>query len=93
MKWIVISLMLIDAVLTYVAVRHFGVREIVLLFVNQTPSLILPFAFVKVLSVLYLVKFMKKYRWVEYVLHIAIFTHAVAVINNTYWLLLYLLLR
>ncbi|MFZ8810773.1 MAG: hypothetical protein ACO2PN_22020 [Pyrobaculum sp.] len=93
MKWIAISLILIDAVLTYVAVGHLGAREIVLLFVNQTPSLIWPFAFAKVLSVLYLTKFMKKYRWVEYVLHTAIFTHAVAVINNTYWFLLYLLLR
>jgi len=80
-------LILLDAALTYTAVSHLGAREVVLLFVNQNPLLMWPFAFVKVLAVLHLAKFMKKYAWVEYVLHVTIFIHAVAVVNNTYWFL------
>ncbi len=88
MKWVLISLILTDATLTYAAVGHLGAREFVLTFVNQAPILMWPVALAKVLIVLYFVKMMRKYRWIEYVLHLAIFTHAVAVINNTYWLLL-----
>ena len=87
MKWAAISLILLDAALTYVGVTYLGAREVVLLFVNQAPLLMWPFAFVKVLGVLYLAKNAKKRAWVEYILHLNIFTHAVAVANNMYWIL------
>ncbi len=87
MKRLLTSLILIDAAQTYIAVGHLGAREFMLWFVNQEPLLIWLVAFVKVLAVLYLVKYMNRYRWIEYVLHAAIFTHAVIIISNTYWLL------
>ncbi len=88
MKRLVIFLILLDAALTYVAVGHLGARELVLTFVNQVPSLIWLVALAKVLAVLYLVENMKKYAWIEYILHLVVFIHSVVVINNTYWLLL-----
>jgi len=39
------------------------------------------------LGVLYLVEKAKKYVWIKYGLLIIIFTHAMAVVNNIYWLL------
>jgi hypothetical protein len=86
-KWAAISLILLDAALTYVTVGHLGAYEVVLVFVNQTPSLMWLVAFVKVLGVLYLVERMKKYAWIKYGLLLIIFTHATAVVNNVYWLL------
>ncbi len=63
-----------------------GAHEVVLTFVNQIPELIWPFALFKILAALYLVKKMKKYAWVRYLLYLLIFIHAVAVINNAYLL-------
>ena len=60
MKWVLISLILLDAALTYVAVGHLGARELVLVFVNQAPLLMWLVALVKVFIVLYFVKIMKK---------------------------------
>jgi len=87
MKWVAISLIMLDAALTYVAVGHLDAYEAVLLFVNQAPSLMWLVAFAKVLGVLYLTKKMKKYAWIKYGLLFIISTHAVAVVNNVYWLL------
>lgn len=87
MKWVSISLILLDAVLTYVAVGHLGAYEAMLIFVNQIPPLMWLVAIVKVLGVLYLAEKTKKYAWIKYGLLIIIFTHAVAVVNNIYWLL------
>ncbi len=87
MKWVAISLILLDAALTYTAVGHLGAYEAVLVFVNQFPSSMWLVALGKVLGVLYLVKRMKKYAWIKYGLLLIIFTHAVAVVNNVYWLL------
>ncbi len=92
MKWVVISLVLLDAALTYVAVGHLGAYEAVLLFVNQIPALMWAVALVKVLGVLYLVEKAKKYAWIKYGLLVIIFTHVIAVVNNIYWLLWRLLL-
>jgi hypothetical protein len=86
-KWVLISLILLDAALTYVAVGHLGAYETVLVFVNQIPPLIWLVALVKMLGVLYLVEKTKKYAWIKYGLLIIIFTHAMAVVNNIYWLL------
>jgi len=86
-KWVSISLILLDAVLTYVAVGHLGAYEAMLIFVNQIPPLMWLVAIVKVLGVLYLAEKTKKYAWIKYGLLIIIFTHAVAVVNNIYWLL------
>jgi hypothetical protein len=87
MKWVLISLILLDAALTYVAVGHLGAYEVVLVFVNQVPALMWVVALVKVLGVLYLVEKAKKYAWIKYGLFIIIITHAMAVVNNIYWLL------
>jgi len=87
MRQVLIMLIMLDAVLTYIGAAYFGAHEAVLTFVNQVPELVWPFAFVKILAVLYLVEKTKKYAWVKYLLHIAAFIHAVAVINNAYLLL------
>jgi len=86
-KWVLISLILLDAALTYVAVSHLGAYEAVLVFVNQIPPLMWLVAIVKVLGILYLVEKAKKYAWIKYCLLIIIFTHTMAVVNNIYWLL------
>jgi len=86
-KWVLISLILLDAALTYVAVGHLGAYETVSVFVNQILPLMWLVAIVKVLGVLCLVEKAKKHAWIKYGLLIAIFTHAMAVVNNIYWLL------
>lgn len=87
MRLVLIMLIMLDAALTYIGVAYFGAYEVVLVFVNQFPKLVWPFAFVKILAVLYLVKKMKKYAWIRYLLYFATFIHVVAVVNNTYLLL------
>jgi len=91
MRLAAVVLILLDAALTCVGVGYLGAREVVLAFVNQNPALMWPVAFAKVLAVLYLAEKAEKYAWVEYILHLNIFTHAVAVVNNMYWILLRLL--
>jgi hypothetical protein len=86
-KWATISLILLDAALTYVAVGHLGAHEAVLVFVNHIPLSMWLVALGKVLGVLYLVEKMRKYAWVKYGLLLIIFTHAAAVVNNIYWLI------
>jgi len=87
MRLVLIMLIMLDAALTYIGVAYFGAYEVVLVFVNQIPELMWPFAFVKILAVLYLVKKMKKHAWVRYLLYFAMFIHVVAVVNNAYLLL------
>jgi len=50
-KWIAISLILLDVALTYVAVSCFGAHEVVLMFVNQVPPLMWLVAFLKIFDV------------------------------------------
>jgi len=92
MKWIAISLILLDAVLTYVAVGYLGAHEVVLVFVNQIPPLMWLVAFLKISGVMYLIEKMKKYAWIRYGLLLIIFMHSLAVVNNVYWLIWRLML-
>jgi hypothetical protein len=87
MRLALITLIMLDAVLTYIGVAYFGAHEVVLTFVNQAPALMWLLAFAKILATLYLCKKAEKYAWVRHLLYLLIFIHAVAVINNTYWLL------
>jgi hypothetical protein len=87
MKRLLITLIVLDAALTHIAVGHLGAREVVLLFVNHAPASMWLVALAKVAGVLYLFKKMKKYAWVKYGLYLIMLTHAAAVTNNIYWLL------
>ena len=91
MKLAVVVLALLDAALTYVAVGFLGMREILLIFVNQIPSAIWAVATVKVLAVFYVDKMSKKYTLARYILSIAAASHLTAFANNMCWLFVYLL--
>ncbi len=93
MRLVLITLIMLDAALTYIGVAFLGAHEVVLTFVNQVPELMWPFAFAKTAAVLYLCKKAEKYAWVKYLLYFVMFMHVVAVANNTYLLLWRLLLQ
>jgi len=90
-KWVVVVLILLDAALTYVAVGFLGMREILLVFVNQAPSAIWAVATAKVLAVFYVDKMSKKYALARHILSTAAASHLVAFANNMCWLFVYLL--
>jgi hypothetical protein len=90
-KRAVTALILLDALLTYVAVGFLGMREMVLVFVNQIPSAIWIVAAVKVLAAFYVDKMSKKYELARHILSVAAFTHLIAFTNNMCWLFVYLL--
>jgi predicted membrane channel-forming protein YqfA (hemolysin III family) len=81
------ALILADAILTYIGVAHLGAYEVMLPFINQSPSLMWLVALAKILSLLFLVKVMKRRAWLEYVLYIVVAVHVVALANNACLLL------
>jgi hypothetical protein len=84
-KWALIVLILLDAVLTYVAVGFLGAREMVLIFVNEFPLAVWPVAAIKVLAVFYVDKTSKRYMWVKHILSAAAASHLIAFANNMCW--------
>ncbi len=55
-----------DALLTYIAAGHLGAYEVVLRFVNQTPSAIWLVAAAKNADVLYLMLKRRRHPWLDY---------------------------
>jgi hypothetical protein len=90
-KWALVALILLDAVLTYVAVGFLGVREIVLTFVNQIPPAVWLAAAVKVSAVFYVDKTAKRYTWARHILSAAAALHLIAFAINMCQLFTYLL--
>ena len=70
-----------DALLTYIAVGHLGAYEVVLSFVNQTPSAIWLVAAAKNAGVLYLMLKRRRHPWLDYAALALLLWH-VAVIYN-----------
>jgi len=70
-----------DALLTYIAVGHLGAYEVVLRFVNQTPSAIWLVAAAKNAGVLYLMLKRRRHPWLDYAALALLLWH-VAVIYN-----------
>ena len=91
MKWAGAVLILLDAALTYAAVGFLGMREILLVFVNQIPPAIWAVATAKVLAVFYVDKMSKKYALARHILSVAAASHLIAFANNMCWLFAYLL--
>lgn len=84
---LVVALIMLDALLTYVAVGHLGAHEAVLWFVNHVPMSMWLVALAKVMGVLYLLRKAKKYAWIKYGLLVILVMHTAAIVNNIYWLL------
>ena len=85
-----IALIVLDAALTYIGVAYLGAHEMLLLFVNQAPELVWPYAMAKVLAALYLFRKAGKYPRIKYGLYLITFMHAAAVANNAYLILRHL---
>ncbi len=71
-----------DALLTYTAVDHLGAYEVVLRFVNQTPSAIWLIAAAKSADVLYLMLKRRRHQRLDYAALALLLWHAAVIYNG-----------